>query len=260
MANKSKSFDFTMDKYYELCKKIISSSYNTLTIEQYLSNHKLPPKYIIIRHDVDRKPINSLKTAKLEHELGINATYYFRTTDSVFIPEIMQEIESMGHEIGFHYEVLTKANGDYIKAIKIFEEELEQFRKFCSIKTICMHGSPLSKYDNRDMWKRYDFNNFDILGEAYLSVNKDLNYFSDTGRSWNWKNKVRDYIPNKTETIIANSTNDLMEIIESEIIDRIYILSHPERWSSNFQTWAIDYIQDSAINIAKKAIIPIRHR
>ena len=37
-------------------------------------------------------------------------------------------------------------------AICDFERNLRRFRKLYPVKTICMHGSPLSKWDNRDLW------------------------------------------------------------------------------------------------------------
>ena len=78
--------------------------------------------------------------------------------------------------------------------------------RITDVKTICMHGSPLSRYDNRDLWNRYDFKDCWIVGEAYLSI-KDVNYFSDTGRSWNWKNKMRDFM--------MDNNNDKDEPLES---------------------------------------------
>ena len=57
----------------------------------------------------------------------------------------MGKIPDLGHEVGYHYEVLSKANGNYERAIKLFEQELSKFRKIVDVKTICMHGSPLSR-------------------------------------------------------------------------------------------------------------------
>ena len=54
---------------------------------------------------------------KMEREFGISRTYYFRSTKGVFKAEIMQEIEKRGHEVGYHYEVLDKAKGNYGEAI-----------------------------------------------------------------------------------------------------------------------------------------------
>jgi hypothetical protein len=131
--------------------------------------------------------------AELEHELGIQSTYYFRFPYT-FKPDIIVKFHDLEHEVGYHYEVLSKANGDYEKAVELFEQELSEFRRIVDVKTICMHGRSLSRYDNRDLWKRYDFNEFGFVGETYLSI-KDVNYFSDTGRSWNWENKMRDLMP-----------------------------------------------------------------
>ena len=38
------------------------------------------------------------------------------------------------NEVGYHYEVLSKARGDYEKAIELFENELIEFRKICDVK------------------------------------------------------------------------------------------------------------------------------
>ena len=250
--------DFTMGKYEELCLALLDSGYVPLTVYSYLrtgrqNNNK---KLIVLRHDIDRKPMNALRMAELESELGIQSTYYFRFPYT-FKPEIIGKIHDLGHEVGYHYEVLSKAKGDYEKAIQLFEEELSDFRKICNVKTIGMHGSPLSKYDNRDLWKRYDFRDFGIVGEAYLSI-KNANYFSDTGRSWNWKNKMRDFIPDKKEEILVNTTDDLIKLINSKKIERLYILAHPERWALNDGEWVFGCVKDFVFNIGKKVLKGVR--
>ena len=221
--------DFTMGKYKELCVALRDSGYTPLTVESHLTGKQNNSKFIILRHDIDRKTEKALKMAELENELKIQSTYYFRYPYT-FKSDIIKRINELGHKIGYHYEVLSKAKGDHEKAIKLFEAELDEFRKIVEVKTICMHGSPLSRYDNRDLWNRYDFKDFEIIGEAYLSI-KEVNYFSDSGRSWNWKNKMRDFMPDRIEEIAVNTTDDLIELIRSNKVDKLYILAHPERWS-----------------------------
>jgi len=50
-----------------------------------------------------------------------------------------------------------------------------------------MHGNPLTAHDNRDISNenpQAEFDEFDLLGEAYLSMDfTDVTYFSDTGRT-----------------------------------------------------------------------------
>lgn len=243
--------DFTMSKYKELCLTLLSNNYTPLTVYSYLKMERQSnDRLIMLRHDVDRKPDKALQMAKLESDLGIKSTYYFRCVKGIFNLGIMARINSYGHEIGYHYEVLSKAKGDYEKAIELFRRELDEFKKICKIQTICMHGSPLSRYDNRDLWKRYDFKEFGLAGEAYLSI-KDVSYFSDTGRSWNWKNKVRDFLQDNKNEVFIQTTDELIKLIKENKIGKLYLLVHPERWSSNYYDWLLEFAKDYLFNIGK---------
>ncbi len=135
--------DFTLSKFRRLCSAV-TQHYPTLTLAEYFEAEELPPRFAIMRHDIDRKPMSALLTARVERELGIRATYYFRMNSNVFRPDIMREIEGMGHEVGYHYEVLGKAKGDHRKAIALFGSELREFRKVCDVRTICIHGEMVS--------------------------------------------------------------------------------------------------------------------
>ena len=243
--------DFTLDKYRELCSALLENHYVPLTFSEYMENsNELSDKFAIIRHDVDRKPFNALRMAELENEIGVRSTYYFRYPYT-FKVEIIKRIIDLGHEIGYHYEVLSKANGDHEKAKELFEKELGKFREIYDVKTICMHGSPLSKFDNRDLWKAYNFTSFGIIGESYLSLGKDVDYFSDTGRNWNSKNKKRDFIYNKVERFSLDNTAELIDLIKTGPSQKICIVAHPERWSSTHSEWLHSYAKDLVFNLGK---------
>jgi hypothetical protein len=226
--------------------------YNVITVKNYL---QIPPrdKFVILRHDVDRKPLNALKMAKLEHKMGINATYYFRYNPETFNKEIIKEIFEMGHEIGYHYEALSKANGDKLKAKIIFEKELNEYRKICPINTVSMHGKPLSKYNDSELWSNLDFKVFDLLGDGSLSI-KDVLYFTDTGRSWDNKNNIRDHTQNQSSVKNIKTTDDLIEIIQPNKYSKLYISCHPERWSENFEEWMLSVCTDQIMNSGKVII------
>ena len=244
-------FDFTLEIYHELCSALRTNHYVCLTFSDYLQdNNKIKNKIAILRHDVDRKPSNALRMAELENKLGIRSTYYFRYPYT-FNVDIIEKIIDLGHEIGYHYEVLSKTNGDCEKAKDLFKEELSKFREIYFVKTICMHGSPLSKYDNRSLWKAYDFKSFGIIGDFYLSIDKDIDYFSDTGRNWNLKNKSRDYIIGKTERFLISTTSELIDLIEGDKISKICIVAHPERWTAYRIEWFHSYFKDYIYNIGR---------
>jgi hypothetical protein len=251
----SRSLDFSLDKYQELCEVLIKD-YRVCTVFEYLSE-KPQGNVAIVRHDVDRKIKNSLLMAEKEHEMGIRSSYYFRYPYT-FRPEVITNIRNLGHEIGYHYEVLSKTNGDYEKAITLFSSELEEFRKICPVDTICMHGSPFSKYDNRDLWSRYDYHTFGITGEAFLSFeqgNCELLYLTDTGRTWSGKQSLRDVMRTSSGSQnrqVLDTTDDLMRWIGEGSAKKLYLTIHPERWSLNTGEWLIWSVLDIGMNIGKK--------
>ena len=100
--------DFTLSRYKDLCLALLDTGYTPLTVYSYLEGQK-NNKLVVLRHDIDRKPKNALRMAGLEHELGNQSTYYFRLPYT-FKPDIIGKIHDLGHEVGYHYEVLSKAN------------------------------------------------------------------------------------------------------------------------------------------------------
>lgn len=241
--------------YEELCRALLSAGYKSITVQQHLSSDT-DGKVVVLRHDVDRKPENAIIMAELEHALGVQSTYYFRYPHT-FRPEIIKRVLALGHEIGYHYEVLAKAKGNNDLAIRLFSQELYHFNAICEVRTICMHGSPLSTHDNRDLWKKYNFHHYGIEGEAYLSMGEcGLKYFTDTGRSWDGKHSLRDTLPGEQPTLIR-TTNELIEWI-SYSEDNIYLTVHPERWATNMTNRVIGTLKDHFINVGKVFIRHIR--
>ncbi len=236
--------DFTLNMYSELLKVI---NYNDCTIRSYLINNHP----IILRHDVDRSLNNALKMAKLEAKYNLSSTYYFRVHKTFDIYTI-NKIAKLGHEIGYHYECLDKAKGNVKKALNIFKKELSLFKKW-GVKTICMHGNPLSRWDNRDMWKENKFKDFGVLGEAYLSIDfNKMPYFTDTGRSWNSNFAVKDRTGKGLQKI--NGTEDLINKIKLKKIKKAYILTHPCRWNDNYVMWLKELLWQNVKNIGKRLL------
>jgi len=63
--------DFTLSKYRELLETIKSTTYGTTTVHDHLISPR--DKYIILRHDVDRKVDRNLSMARLEAEYGVRS-------------------------------------------------------------------------------------------------------------------------------------------------------------------------------------------
>lgn len=250
--------DFTFALYKELLEAFLSNKYKIQTYEDFINSPK--DRVVILRHDVDRRAQNSLATAKIENELGVQASYYFRIVPASFNPIIINEIKTMRHEIGYHYENLSKKNGDYEEAIKDFDKNLDILKKFFPIKTICMHGSPMSNWDNRDLWDKYSYKDYGIIGEPYFDI--DFNrifYITDAGRSWNnIEVSIRDKISSK-HNISINSTNDIIQLINSTYApDQIMINVHPHNWAINNYEWWKILIWQNFKNLFKRVLIKIK--
>lgn len=249
------TYDFTLTKYRQLCEAIIHNGYATTTVSQYLTQPDEHDMVIILRHDVDRRPKNALYMAELEYKLNLRTTYYFRTTSRVFRPHLMKQIAVWGHEIGYHYETLSTCSGDYTKAINLFEQELALFREIYPIKTIAMHGRPLSPYDNRDLWQQYDYRDYALLGEAYLDIDyTQVGYLTDTGRTWHGSRRnLRDKPPARNAIHLPPiyTTDDLIALIDKREYSQLVIQTHPERWSWSVWTYSYSWLFDSITNLLK---------
>ncbi len=244
--------DFTVKIYKSLLETLIGEKYEFQTFDEYL---KQPAdKTIILRHDVDLLPFNSLRFAKIQHELGVKGTYYFRAVPQSWNEDVIKEIAALGHEIGYHYENLTTCNGDIEKGITDFKHNLEELRKLAPVSTICMHGSPMSKYDSKDLWKEYNYEDYDLIGEPYFDVNfNEVFYLTDTGRKWDGnKVSVRDRVDSSFD-LSFHSTNEIIEYAkQTGLPNKIMFTYHPQRWNDNLFMWTKELVFQNAKNIVKK--------
>lgn len=244
--------DFTCNKYRELISQLISSGYEFITYADYCGGN-LPQRFVILRHDVDEQAHNALKMAKIEHDLGHTATYFFRIVKHSNKPEIIRHIAALGHEIGYHYEDLSTANGNYEKAITTFRKHLDYFRTYYPVKTVCMHGSSTSKYDNRKMWQKYNLNDYGLIGEPYLSTDfSKVFYLTDTGYAWDGgKYATRDVVENKFG-ITFHTTDEIIECIKNDQFpEQAMILAHT-LWTDNIIEWSLLHVREFLRNHIKR--------
>jgi len=248
--------DFSLVTYYDLLHAFGSSGYRIINFLDYVESIR-PNKFVILRHDVDRNPKNALRMAKMERHLGIRASYYFRVIGISHHDAIVREIASMGHEIGYHYEDLTAANGRVQCAIESFEKELSLFRELYPVKTICMHGSPLSRWDNRELWEYCDYRDFGIVGEPYFDIDfHEVLYLSDTGRRWDGKAvSIRDKVASGITHNLKSSADILRSLNHNQLPDKIMMNTHPHRWNDSLIPWLKELIWQNMKNAGKRLLV-----
>jgi hypothetical protein len=257
--------DFTIARYKVLLSAISNAKYVTQTFQEYLVSRV--DNSIILRHDVDLLPQNSLHFAKIQNELGTKASYYFRAVPESWDKKIIKEISALGHEVGYHYENMDTCNGDLEKAWDDFRYNLDKLRKLVEVKTICMHGSPRSKFDNKQLWDKYDYKSLGLIGEPYYDVDFDkVFYLTDTGRRWDgWKTSVRDKVPQQEEWLkqglVFHSTQDIIDAFRrgrslsgAEVPNQIMFTMHPQRWHDRTLPWVKELIMQNVKNHIKKIL------
>jgi len=297
--------DFTVKIYKQLLDALINAGYTFQTFTEFLE--KPAEKVIMLRHDVDARKLNSLHFAEIQHERGVKGTYYFRMVPQSYDAGVIKKISEMGHEIGYHYEDMDMASSGFMvqgselreeqlydRAIKIFEENLKKLQELYPVKTICMHGSPRSPFDNKAIWKKYDYRDYGIIGEPYFDI--DFNkvfYITDTGRRWDGdKVSVRDKVkssgfsvqrsvlnpepqtpnpepqtPNpepRTQNPKPHNFHSTQQVIwaanSNALPNRIMFTFHPQRWTDSPGPWLWEFFFQNLKNQVKRYIVARRNK
>jgi hypothetical protein len=281
--------DFTLRIHRKLLTELLESGYQFLTFTEYFKDSQKGKRYIILRHDVDKKPLCSLRMAEAESELGINGTYFFRVIRNQIPRKVIERIAKMGHEIGYHYDDMNAASGNAERALDMFKKNLAQLREVAPVTAACMHGSPMSRYDNRDLWQNFEYRDLGIVSEPYFDIdfNKVL-YLTDTGRRWDGeKVSIRDKVRSngsgamgkrenrrrKTEArkqhiksnkdsfrdvpaIRLHSTGDIISAIKKSVLpEKIMLTVHPQRWTDDYLLWIKEFFWQRIKNLIKWLII-----
>jgi len=256
--------DFTLKTYTELLISLIDQGYSFLTFKEFLEHPS--QRCIILRHDVDLLPENSLRFAEIEKKLGVKSTFFFQIKPSIYKIDIVKRISDLGHEIGYHYkDTESVSNSKYWNwndslnyeliidlSYESFLKNLAKMRKNVDVKTICMHGSPRCKLDNKIIWQKYDYRKLGLIGEPYYAVDwNDVAYLTDSGRRWNGeKFIVRDKV-NSIFKYNFYSTYDIIKNVD-KLPDRVMITTHPQRWSNNVLSWTKEIVSQNIKNSIKK--------
>jgi hypothetical protein len=272
--------DFTLEVYDLLLRSLDEKAFSFCTFEEFIKTGY--QDYLVLRHDVDRKPGRAVRMAELEYGRSVRASYHFRVPQqaSATNEEAIKKIAALGHEIAYHYEDYSRvmknereagkgtySAGDHeniiLKAEKSFKHNLQYLRHFYPVRVISMHGDPLSTYDNRDLWRYLNYSDYGIICEPYLDIDYSaVLYLTDTGRRWDaiHSNK-RDRIPDRTAEKktwpgkLPKTTFQVIEGINSGDFGKSLVLNtHPQRWSENQWEWFVEIITQNIKNLAKSVL------
>ena len=102
---------------------------------------------LALRHDVDDRLDSALALARLEHERGLRTTYFVLHSAPYYsrpnLLDSLRELESLGHEVGWHNDLVTLALVHGVDPGPYLREELERLRGGeIDVVGVAAHGSP----------------------------------------------------------------------------------------------------------------------
>lgn len=170
-------------------------------------NYKDASKCVILRHDVDASLSQAVKLAKLEAAEGISSTWFvllrtnFYNVASKDSLEKLHRIQSLGHEIGLHFDeaayAQTLGTDEVIQSI-IVECGLLSALLGTEVSSVSMHRPSQTTLEA-------DYHIPGIINSYGKTFFRDFKYLSDSRRRWR---------------------EPVEEIIRSGQYDRLHILTH----------------------------------
>ena len=221
-------------KYWnKICSTILCST-EIVSVDKYLSKNSDIPR-VIIKHDVEYDIDMAVAIGEIESKKGISSTFYFQFDVAISSPDKVMYLKSLGHDIGYHYDVLDENNGDFDKALSQFRDHLESFSKIgIEIKSVCPHGNPIKTRfgwsSNKDFFRNNDIrakfpNIVDIVVDRKTIFPENFLYVSDAGYSFKVIGDVSNNDRIKVEDKLISLPYDL-PLGEKTIL----ISTHPHRW------------------------------
>ena len=167
-----------------------------------------PHRFVLMRHDVDTSPRNALEMARIEHRLGIRASYFVLVHSPFYNPaapphyDALCRILDLGGEVGLHYDTqfFEERQMDALTGTLNDAMALERIlgRKVVSVSQHRPASSVFLQELNRHFVDAY---NKDLM--------EGVCYISDSGFKWRGPS--------------------LIELLGKE--DRIHALVHPTSWT-----------------------------
>ena len=252
--------DFTSLKYSELVLALKDAGYEFVTYAEYCEG-KRAEKLVVMRHDVDKRVLCAMNMAREERRMKVKASYYLREDMVLYGKHVIKFFAERGHEVGYHYEELVKERGDVDKAYARFVRNIGEMRQVVDVRTITMHGSPMSRFDSKEMWQKYDYKKLGLIGEPQMDVDwGEMVYLTDTGRSWNGvscRDKVADRASEwKEKGWVYETTDDVIKAVkEGRFPTCVMMTVHPQRWSDNMWEWTLELVMQKVKNVVKWVLL-----
>lgn len=174
--------NFTYAAYRDLLSLLRERGYAVRGYHDY----ETVPRSVILRHDIDTSLSQAVRLAELEAETGVHSTYFvllrtdFYNAASKVGQEALRYIQSLGHEIGLHFDEASypstlspvEVPQNIIKECGLLSALLET-----RVSTVSMHRPSKAVLEA-------DFQIPGIVNSYGKTFFQDFKYLSDSRRRW----------------------------------------------------------------------------
>lgn len=202
--------DFTLDNYRRLIHLAKEKGFQFILHKDEFVPER---KDIIWRHDVEFEPDIALKMAQIEHETGVQATYFFQLHSGFYnvmsghYRRVFHQIKEFGHCVGLHFDSAywgITSEDQLNEFIKIDKEYLEK-NMGMEIDTFSFHNT--TPFTQSCLEYRYGG-----LINVYASFFKEhYNYCGDSLGYWRF--------------------DRLEDVLNDEKVQHLQVLTHDGNWS-----------------------------
>jgi hypothetical protein len=226
---------FTFNCYREIFQKALENDYKIITLKEFFNDeYDKNEKILVNRIDVDVK-IERLKTIYIIFkDLNIKASIYLRLHSptynllSIGNIKIIQDLISIGCEIGLHTELEDVSGYCGIEKKELLAQEIKLFETILDIKMYgtASHGD-MTYYNNLHFWKSHKPEEFGLNYEAYdKKLWNYCRYVSDS--EWTrWK-------AYENGELLVDDRRTPIGHIKEENPKVLHLLTHPESWYEEY--------------------------
>jgi len=199
--------DFTEKNYRKLLELAKQNFKFRFFTSMPLQQHDL-----LLRHDVDFSPQRAKALAKIESDLQVGSTYFFRLRGADYSildienQKIIFEISSLGHDIGLHFESEDSFNSE--------EELINQLSTDKNLFELITGKIPkvFSFHNPNSMMLSMRNSKYSEMLNAYSDIYFDKNkYVSDSNGYWRFRS--------------------LKTVLDDPGTEKLQVLIHPEWWT-----------------------------
>ncbi|MBX2889853.1 MAG: hypothetical protein KF734_02885 [Saprospiraceae bacterium] len=191
-----------LGSYQDLLEKFLSRNYQFVFFRELTQ----PMGQLALRHDIDFDTHFALRTAHIEAELGIKATYFFLLRSNFYNilsaddARNVHKIKELGHTVSIHFDPVIY--DDFHEGLLL---EADIFQRYFNVPV-----NIISLHRPNQFFREYDSPIKGIEHTYQSKYFKDIKYFSDSTGQWRF-----------------GAPTDSVEFLQGK---SLHVLIHPVWW------------------------------